>query len=73
MKGILANPGMDWRYFSVTPWVQSIALDAGDGIVLAEVIETGCALGAGALGAPLGLHHAAVSNRRYDRRHPCPG
>ncbi|PIL34315.1 hypothetical protein GSI_03090 [Ganoderma sinense ZZ0214-1] len=28
---IPANPGMDWRYFSVTRWVQSTVVDAGDG------------------------------------------
>ncbi|KAI1788607.1 acetyl-CoA synthetase-like protein [Ganoderma leucocontextum] len=28
---IPANPGMDWGYFSITPWVQSTVLDAGDG------------------------------------------
>ena len=26
-----ANPGMDWGYFSITPWIQSVVRDAGDG------------------------------------------
>ena len=26
-----ANPGMDWRYFSVTRWVRSTAVEVDDG------------------------------------------
>ena len=26
-----ANPGMDYAYFSITPWLQTKLIDAGDG------------------------------------------
>ena len=27
------NPGMDWEYFTVSPWLPHVIVDAGDGFV----------------------------------------
>ena len=31
LSGPTANLGMDWPYFSITPWTRSIQEDMGDG------------------------------------------